>query len=165
MLVAYGLQLCNRTHLKKGLVPHSYAGGVYDKYWLAFYGKPLKDESYISWLHLSYLPGCQHQLWPQYAPAIRHPVHVQLAVRTALALQHLAHVQLTLQASNHIFTPPVNPIFFKNRDINLPTLANISYLHRMSRYTSTTRPTSPTHIEHRATPLQLDQHHLPTSNI
>ena len=27
-----GLQPCDWTHLKNGLVPHSYAGGAYDKY-------------------------------------------------------------------------------------------------------------------------------------
>ena len=34
--------------------------------------------------------------------------------------QHLVHVRLTVRTSNHIDTPPVNPMLFKNRDISLP---------------------------------------------
>ena len=60
------------------------------------------------------------------APAMQHPVHVRLAVRTALAWQHLAHVRLAVRVSNHI-EPPVNPTHCQNWGIDLPTSTNISY--------------------------------------
>ena len=42
--------------------------------------------------------------------------------RHAPALQDLVHVRLVVRTSNHIAPPPVNPKYFKNRDIYLPTL-------------------------------------------
>ena len=58
--------------------------------------------------------------------------------RPAPAMQHPVNVRLAVRASNHIDTPPVNPIYFKNRDIDLPTSTNINYPHRTSICLSTT---------------------------
>ena len=64
------------------------------------------------------------------APAMQHPVHVRRAVRTALALQQLALVRLAVQARST--PPPVNPTYCQNRDIDLPTTTDLSYLQRSS---------------------------------
>ena len=45
----------DRTHLKNGIVSHSYACGAYDKYWHAFYSEALMAESHISWSHSPYI--------------------------------------------------------------------------------------------------------------
>ena len=112
---------------------------------------------------------------------MQHPVHVRLAVRTAQSLQHLAHVQLAVRASNDIDTPPVNPTHCQNRDIDLPTATNTSYLQRSSSCTFTTQPISATRNDcpaafNNSTDLsfpqrsssciqQLDRHQLPATII
>ena len=87
------------------------------------------------------------------APAMQHPVHVRLAVRTAQALQQLAHVRLAVRASNHIDTPRLIQRTVKNWDIDLPTSTNISYPQWTSSCTSTTRPTSATRNNRPAAPI------------
>ena len=57
----------------------------------------------LPWLYATKLPTPTSTT---NAPAIKHPVHVRHAVRTALALQHPAHVRLSVRASNHIDPPP-----------------------------------------------------------
>ena len=73
-------------------------------------------------------------------------------------MQQLAYVRLAVQASNQIDTPPVNPTYCQNRDIDLPTTTDLSYPQRSSsciqwldrpqipasiiQLHSTTRPTS-----------------------
>ena len=100
------------------------------------------------------------------APAMQHPVHVRLAVWTALALQHQAHVRFAVRASNHIDTPPVNPTnsqksghrFTNLNQHQLP--ATIIQLHL-----PTTRPTSATRNNRPAALLRLDRHQLPTTIV
>ena len=87
------------------------------------------------------------------APAMRHPIHVQLVVRTALALQHLAHVCLIVWASNHIKQPWLIQCTVNNRDIDLPTSTDIRYSQRLSSCTFMTRPTSATCNNHLAAPI------------
>ena len=98
---------------------------------------------------------------------MRHPVHVRLILRTADhnddTLQHCS-IQSTYDSLYGLLTttttcssiaessqrttrgtglqpyrhPPVNPIYFKNRDIDLPTSTNASYSPRSFSCLSTT---------------------------
>ena len=100
------------------------------------------------------------------APVCSIHVHVRLTIRTALALQHLVHARLAVRASNHIDTsPPVNPTHCQNRDIDLPTSTNISFLQRTSSCIPTTRPTPATRNNRLPALLLLDQHQLPVTII
>ena len=56
---ASGLQPCDRTHLKNGLVPYSYVGGAYDKYSTLSQRSSFKTESYITWSHSPYFEVCR----------------------------------------------------------------------------------------------------------
>ena len=110
---------------------------------------------------------------------MQHPVHVRLAVRTALTLQHLAHVRLTVRAGNHI-TPPVNPTHSEKLGHRSTSLdqhqlpativqlhfydsTDINYTQQSSSCTSSTHPTSATSNDCLAASLRLDhtsyQHH------
>ena len=96
-------------------------------------------------------------------PAMQHPVHIRLAVRTALALQHLAHIRLTVWACNHIDTLPVNPTHCRkpgHRFTNLNRHQLPTTIVQL--YLSMTRPMSPTHIERPAAPI-LDSTILATN--
>ena len=62
-------------------------------------------------------------------------------------MQHPVHVRLAVRACNHIDTPRLIQRTVKNRDVDLPTSTNISYLQR-----------SPS-----CTHLRLDQHQLPAT--
>ena len=57
--------------------------------------------------------------------------------RPVPALQHLVQVRLAVRTSDYIDIPSVNPMYFKNQDINLPTTSNTSYHHRSSSCFST----------------------------
>ena len=68
-------------------------------------------------------------------------------LQTALALQQLAYVRLAARASNQIDTHPVNPTYCQNRDIVLPTTADLSYPQRSSsRIQQLDRPQLPATI-------------------
>ena len=82
------------------------------------------------------------------APAMQHPVHVRLAVRTALALQHLAHVRLAVRASNYIDTP----------QLTQRTIKTGTSIHQP-------RPTSATRNNRPATLLRLDLPQLPATIV
>ena len=106
------------------------------------------------------------------APTMQHPVHVRLAVRTALALQHLAHIRLAVRASNHIDThrftqrtvkpgtsiyqPRPTSATRNDRPAAFYDSTDISYLQQLSSCTSTTRPTSATSNDRLAASLRLD---------
>ena len=113
---------------------------------------------------------------------MQHPVHVRLAVRTALVLQHLAHVRLAVRASNHI-DPPVNPTHCQKTRTSIhqprPTSAtrndrpaaniydstNINYPQRSSSCTHLRRPTSATRNDRPAAHIYDDQHQLPATIV
>ena len=107
-----------------------------------------------------------------YRPHIRH----------APAMQHLVHIWLAVWTSNHIDPTPVNPMYFKNWDIHLPTsTTSATHIDHLAaslwlQPTSAThiehlavslqpRPTSATRIEHLAASLRLRSYQLPTSTI
>ena len=48
-------------------------------------------------------------------------------LRTALTLQQLAYVRLAVRASNQIDSPPVNPTYSQNRDIDFPAATDLSF--------------------------------------
>ena len=47
-------------------------------------------------------------------------------------LQHLAYVRLAVRASNYFDSPPVNPAYCQNRDVDLPISTDLSFPQRSS---------------------------------
>ena len=71
----------------------------------------------------------------------------------SLALRHQIHVRLAVRASYHIDTPWLTQRTAKNRDIDLQTSTNIHYPQRTPCCTSTTWLTSTTRNNSQAAPI------------
>ena len=121
----------------------------------------------------------------QILATITQSVHLVRSSKTRLSLSHHTCSTLREQAANTvndmlqqcgiqstydslyglatISTLPVNPMYFKNRDIDLPTSTNISYSHRTSCCFSTT-PTN-TSYSHRSSSCLSTTSSIPATDI
>ena len=78
---------------------------------------------------------------------MQHLFHRQLTVRTT------NHILLTVWTSNYINTPSVNPMYFKNQDIGLPTLTIPATIIDHLAASQPTSTISATNIDHLAVSL------------